>query len=55
MPESLKTTIKDIHKAFSEGLVPKLTDDGTSGTYFLQNLQRKNIVTCFLNSLVYMI
>lgn len=45
IPDSLEKIIKDIHKAFLEGLVPKLTDDGTSGTYFLHNLQRKSIVS----------
>jgi hypothetical protein len=44
IPETLQTIIKDINKSFLEGFIPKLTDDGTSGTYFLQNFQRKNIV-----------
>lgn len=41
---NLNKTISEIRQGFSEGLIPKLADDGTSGTYFLHNLQRKNIV-----------
>ena len=40
----IEDTIKEALKGFSIGLIPKLSDEGTSGTYFLQSIQRKNIV-----------
>lgn len=35
--------IKIIRQAFNKGLTPKLTDDGTSGSYQLKNTQKKVI------------
>ena len=35
-PKDLQIPIRDIEKGFKRGLKPKLTEDGTSGTYLLR-------------------
>ena len=45
-PPELEETIKDIKDGLAEGLKPKLTDDGTSGTYILRG-SSKNAVAAF--------
>ena len=40
-PEQLQETIKDIEQGFKKGLKPKLTDDGTSGTYLMRGVAKK--------------
>lgn len=40
----IEDSIKEALKGFSLGLIPKLSDEGTSGTYFLQSIQRKTTV-----------
>ena len=40
-PKELKSVIKIIQKGFESGLKPKLTNDGTSGTYFLRGIDKK--------------
>jgi hypothetical protein len=46
LPESqtLETILFSVQEGFNLGLIPKLTFDGTSGTYMLRNRFRKNIV-----------
>lgn len=39
-PEGLESTIKDVKQGFKAGLKPQLTDDGTSGTYFLRDKKK---------------
>lgn len=38
--EKMKKAIKEIRQGFNSGLVPKLTDDGTSGTYEMRNAKK---------------
>lgn len=33
----------DLRQAFNVGITPKLTENGTSGTYLLQNIKHQNI------------
>ena len=40
-PQQLQSAIKEIEKGFKKGLKPKLTDDGTSGTYLMRGISRK--------------
>jgi len=42
--KTLENLLFGIQEGFNLGLIPKLTFDGTSGTYFLRNKYRKNIV-----------
>ena len=39
----ISNAISESAKAFEIGLIPKLTENGTSGTYLLKNDQRKDI------------
>lgn len=41
---ALQELIHGIQEGFNIGLVPKLTIEGTSGTYLLRNPNRKTIV-----------
>lgn len=43
MPEEFENCIFDINQGFFSGLFPKLSENGTSGTYFLQNVNKKSI------------
>lgn len=43
LPEEFKNCLFDINQGFISGLAPKLSENGTSGTYFLQNINRKSI------------
>ena len=43
LSKELNDCIFDVNQGFIEGLIPKLSENGTSGTYFLQNVNRKNI------------
>ena len=45
-PKKLKEVIERVRQGFNSGLIPQLTDDGTSGTYKLRNAQ-KNLVSIF--------
>jgi len=45
-PQELTAIIQDIEVGLAEGLKPKLTDDGTSGTYILRGAS-KNAVAAF--------
>ena len=45
-PEKLRGDIKQIDRALKFGFKPRLTDDGTSGTYLMRN-QRKKIIGVF--------
>ena len=47
LDNELKKTIIDANQGFSLGLKPRLTMNGTSGSYFLKNCYRKNIVLFF--------
>ena len=38
--KKMKKIIELIRQGFNSGLIPKLTDDGTSGTYELRNIQK---------------
>lgn len=40
-PNELIPVIKLIQKGFEKGLKPKLTNDGTSGTYFLRSPDKR--------------
>ena len=40
-PVGLQGIIADIERGFSKGLKPRLTDDGTSGTYILRSAAKK--------------
>jgi hypothetical protein len=40
-PQDLQTAIKEIEQGFKKGLKPKLTDDGTSGTYLMRGVSKK--------------
>ena len=40
-PQELQSAIRDIEKGFKKGLKPKLTDDGTSGTYLMRGISKK--------------
>jgi len=40
-PQQLQSAIREIEKGFKKGLKPKLTDDGTSGTYLMRGISRK--------------
>lgn len=40
-PQELQEAIKDIEQGFKKGLKPKLTDDGTSGTYLMRGISKK--------------
>jgi len=42
--ESLEALLFSAQEGFNLGLIPKLTFNGTSGSYFLQNKYRKNVV-----------
>lgn len=42
--DSLETMLFSVQEGFNLGLIPKLTFDGTSGSYFLQNKYRRNVV-----------
>ena len=42
-PQELDEIIKDIKDGLQEGLKPKLTDDGTSGTYILRGSSKKAV------------
>lgn len=44
--DKMKRVLKQIRKGFNSGLVPKLTDDGTSGTYKIRD-ENKEIVAIF--------
>ena len=44
--------IASVQKGFDIGLIPKLTLNGTSGTYLLQNKNRKTTVCYPYNSIV---
>jgi len=39
----MKKVIELIRQGFNSGLIPRLTDDGTSGTYEMRNLQKEKI------------
>ena len=39
-PQMMIEAIKQIQKGFEKGLKPKLTNDGTSGTYFLRGVDK---------------
>lgn len=41
--ENLESMLFSVQEGFNLGLIPKLTFDGTSGSYFLQNKYRKNV------------
>lgn len=41
--KKMRELLEKIRQGFNSGLIPKLTDDGTSGAYFLRNLDKKNI------------
>jgi len=41
--DSLDSLLFSVQEGFNLGLIPKLTFDGTSGSYFLQNKFRKNV------------
>ena len=36
--KKMKQIIENIRAAFNSGLIPKLADDGTSGTYEMRNM-----------------
>jgi hypothetical protein len=40
-PQHLQAAIKEIEMGFQKGLKPKLTDDGTSGTYLMRGVAKK--------------
>ena len=40
--KKMKLIIEKIRQGFNSGLIPKLTDDGTSGAYLMRNAQKKN-------------
>jgi hypothetical protein len=42
-PPELQEAIKEIEQGFKKGLKPKLTDDGTSGTYLMRGVSKKPI------------
>lgn len=42
-PKRLKHVIEKIRQGFNSKLKPKLTDDGTSGTYEMRNIQKQKI------------
>jgi hypothetical protein len=42
-PQELQSAIKDIESGFKKGLKPKLTDDGTSGTYLMRGISKKPV------------
>ena len=46
--DSIESVLFSVQEGFNLGLIPKLTFDGTSGSYFLQNKYRKNVVCYFL-------
>lgn len=39
----MKRIIENIRQGFNSGLIPRLTDDGTSGTYEMRNINREKI------------
>jgi len=39
-PKRLRSSIEKIRQGFNLGLKPKLTDDGTSGTYEMRSAQK---------------
>mgnify|MGYP006085358421 CR=1 FL=1 len=42
-PKELQSAIRDIERGFKKGLKPKLTDDGTSGTYLMRGVSKKPV------------
>ena len=42
-PSALKPVLDGIMQGFNSKLIPKLTEDGTSGTYILRNAQKQSI------------
>ena len=42
-PKIMKKVVESIRQGFNAGLKPKLTDEGTSGTYEMRNLKKKRI------------
>ena len=42
-PKRLKDAIDKIRQGFNSGLIPKLTDDGTSGAYQMRNALEKTV------------
>jgi len=42
--ENIRHLLFAVQEGFNLGLIPKLTSDGTSGSYFLKNKFRKIIV-----------
>lgn len=41
--KKMRSIIEQIKQGFNSGLIPKLTDDGTSGTYEMRNVQKEKI------------
>lgn len=41
--KKMKKVIEIIRQGFNSGLIPKLTDDGTSGTYEMRNAQKQKV------------
>lgn len=39
----MKKIIESIRQGFNSGLIPKLTDDGTSGSYAMRNVKKERI------------
>ena len=42
-PKRLRPTIDMVRQGFNAGLKPKLTDDGTSGTYEMRSAQKQKV------------
>lgn len=41
--KKMKKIIENIRQGFNSGLIPKLTDDGTSGSYAMRNVKKERI------------
>lgn len=41
--KQMSSVLGEIRKAFQHKITPKLTEDGTSGSYFLENIDRNNV------------
>lgn len=41
--KKMKKVIEIIRQGFNSGLIPKLTDDGTSGTYEMRSAQKQKV------------
>ena len=42
-PLKLKSVIEKIRQGFNSGLIPKLTDDGTSGAYCMRSAEKQTV------------